>query len=380
MRSTVISGLAELSAMKSSGDVTALGLYCQVAREAAADAGLERGEIDGLLIHTPFDGFSLYWPTVLADTLNLKLGFFDVVELGGASAAGMVWRAAAAIEAGLCNHVLCLTADVFTGLGGVRDLMPGQRQEYEMPYGASPPNGYYAMVARRHMHQYGTRPEQLAKIAVDQRTNAMATPGALFGSKPLTIDDVLNSPMVCDPLHLFEVVSPCSGGAGVVVSRRSAAKSAHAPISILGAGEAGSHLNIARRPDITHSWAQDSAAKAFAMAGLKAADMDVAQLYDCYTIAVLILLEDLGFCAKGQGGAFVAGHDLTWSGDFPCNTSGGQLSYGQPGGAGGMIPVVETVRQLMGRAGERQVLNASKGVAHGNGGVMADEVTLVLAN
>lgn len=380
MRSVAITGFAELPAMKAVEGVTSLGLYCQLAREVAADAGLEREEIDGLLVHTPFDGFSLYWPTVLADTLNLNLGYFDVVELGGASAAGMIWRAGAAIEAGLCNHVLCLTADVFTGLSGARDLMPQQRQEYEMPYGASPPNGYYAMVARRHMHEFDTRPEQLAKIAVDQRTNAMATPGALFGSRALSIDDVLNSPLVCDPLHLYEMVSPCSGGAGVMVSRRSASKSAHLPISLLGAGEAGSHLNVARRPNLTLSWAQQSAAKAFAMAGMTPGDMDFAQLYDCYTIAVLMFIEDLGFCGKGEGGRFVAERDLTWSGDFPCNTSGGQLSYGQPGGAGGMIAVVEAVRQLMGRAGKRQICNAEKGVAHGNGGVLADEVTLIMAN
>ncbi len=380
MQSAAITGFAELPASRGGDGVTALDLYCRLAREIAADAELERGEIDGLLIHTPFDGFSLYWPTVLGDALALELRYFDVVELGGASAAGMVWRAAAAIEAGLCDHVLCLTADVFTGLGGVRDLMPAQRSEYEMPYGASPPTGYYAMAAQRHMHDYGTRPEQLAKIAVDQRTNAMATPGALFGSKPLTIDDVLGSPMVCEPLHLFEIVSPCTGGAGVVVSRRSASKSKHPPIALIGAGEAGTHLNLARRPDITTSLAVRSAETAFRMAGLGAADMDFAQLYDCYTIAVMIFLEDLGFCAKGEGGRFVAERDLTWCGDFPLNTSGGQLSYGQPGGAGGMIAVVEAVRQLMGRAGSRQIKSAAKGVAQGNGGVFADEVTLVMAN
>jgi len=380
MRFAAITGYAELPARKGADGVTALDLYCRLARELAVDAGLERGEIDGLLVHTPFDGFSLYWPTVLGDALALDLRYFDVVELGGASAAGMIWRAAAAIEAGLCDHVLCITADVFTGLSGARDLMPAQRGEFEMPYGVSPPNGYYAMAARRHMHDHGTRPEQLAKIAVDQRTNAMAAPGALFGSKSLTIDDVLNSPLVCDPLHLFEIVSPCTGGSGVVVSRRSASKSKHPPIALIGAGEAGTHLNLARRPDITTSLAVRSAEAAFRMAGLSAADMNFAQLYDCYTIAVLIFLEDLGFCRKGEGGRFVAERDLTWGGDFPLNTSGGQLSYGQPGGAGGMIAVVEAVRQLMGRAGGRQIANAAKGVAHGNGGVFADEVTLVMAN
>lgn len=379
---SAITGLAELPSLKMPDGRNVLAMIGQLAREAMADAGLEKDQVDGLLVSVPVFGYSAFFPSVVADNLGLKLAYFDVVELGGASAAGMVWRAAAAIEAGLCKHVLCVIADLsgggYTPFGL---LLPQGDQEFEQPYGASPPNAGYAMIARRHMHEFGTRPEQLAKIAVSQRANALKTPGALFGDTPLSIDEVLGSKLIFDPLHLFEIVSPCTGGAAVIVSNKNeASKNGHVPVAILGAGEAGSHTSITTRRDITTSWAKDSAARAFSMAGVAPDRTDFAQIYDCYTIAVLVFLEDLGFCAKGQGGAFVDERDMGFRGDFPCNTNGGQLSYGQAGAAGGMSLVVEGVRQLMGRAGERQVVDASVGVVHGNGGVMADQVTLVLSN
>lgn len=376
----VISGFAEKPSLKDPGAQTAMSITADLARAAIADAGLERGQIDGLLVTVPVFGYSAFYPSVVADTLGLGLSYFDVVELGGASAAGMVWRAAAAIAAGLCDHVLCITADVtLRGPTIFGQLLPPSDLEFEQPYGASPPNAGYAMIARRHMHEFGTRPEQLAKIAVSQRSNALATPGALFGQTPITIDDVLGSKVIFDPLHLLEIVSPCSGGGAIVVSRKAlASKTAHPPVSILGAGEAGSHVSITARRDITTSWAKTSAAKAFGMAGLAPGAVDFAQIYDCYTIAVLMFLEDLGFCPKGQGGAFVDERDTGFGGDFPCNTNGGQLSYGQAGTGGGMIHVIEGVRQLMGRAGVRQIKDAGVGVVHGNGGVMADQVTLIL--
>lgn len=379
---SVITGFAERASSKTPEGLSTLAMIAKLAREVIADAGLDKEQVDGLLVTVPVFGYSAFFPSVVADNLGLSLGYFDVVELGGASSAGMVWRAAAAIEARLCNHVLCVAADLsggeFTPYGM---LLPPGDGEFEQPFGASPPNAGYAMIARRHMHEFGTRPEQLAKIAVSQRANALRTPGALFGDTPLTIDEVLDSKLIFDPLHLFEIVSPCTGGAAIVVSRKSEApRNAQPPIALVGAGEAGSHTSITARRDITTSWAKMSAAKAFAMAGLSPNRADFAQIYDCYTIAVLMFLEDLGFCAKGGGGAFVDERDMGFAGDFPCNTNGGQLSYGQAGAAGGMTHVVEGVRQLMGRAGDRQIKDASVGVVHGNGGVMSDQVTLILAN
>jgi acetyl-CoA acetyltransferase len=203
----------------------------------------------------------------------------------------------------------------------------------------------------------------------------------LFGKQPLTIDKVLGSPMVFDPLHLLEIVSRCSGGAAVLVSSRDLARKAkNPPAYLLGAGEAGTHLSIAARKVITDSWVKDSSRTAFAMAGVTPKQMNFVQVYDCYTITVLVSLEDMGFCAKGHSGPFAAERNLTFSGDLPLNTNGGQLSFGQPGTAGGMIHIVEAARQLMGRGERRQVRDASIGIAHGNGGVMGDQVTLVLAN
>jgi acetyl-CoA acetyltransferase len=380
LSSAVISGFSEYPPTKHPAGLTSLSIAAELAAATIADAGLERDQIDGLLLATPLDGFCVMYPSVVADNLGLRLSYLDVVELGGASAAGMVWRAAAAISAGMCNHVLCLTSDVAGGAPSLFSAaIPSLDQDFERPYGASIPNSGYAMIARRHMHEFGTRPEQLAQVAVKQRANALHTPEALFGRSPITIDDVLNSKVVFDPLHLLEIVSPCSGGAAVLVSRKSEVRG-RATVSILGAGEAGAHFAIASRRDITTSWAKDSAAKAFGMAGIAPARVDFAQIYDCYTIAVLMFLEDLGFCAKGQGGAFIDERDTGFAGDFPCNTNGGQLSFGQAGSGGGMTHVVESVRQLMGRAGARQVKNASIGVAHGNGGCMSEQVTLVLAS
>jgi len=375
-----ITGYAELPSTKSPNGRTSLDIVAQLARETVADAGFEKRHIDGLLTTT--SGESLFWPTVLGEMLGLDLRYFDTVELGGASSAGMVWRAAAAIQAGLCNNVLCMAAGVAAGgASNYGALTPKSREEFDSPYGVAQPNSGYALIAQRHMYEFGTTSEQMAKIAVDQRTSALKNPNAMFNKEPLTIDKVMNSPMVLDPLHLFEIVSRCTGGAALLVSGRDFAKRGrNPPVWLLGAGEAGTHMSIAQRKNFTTSWVKDSAATAYKMAGVDATQMDFVQVYDCYTITVLVSLEDLGFCKKGDGGRLVAERDLTFGGDLPCNTNGGQLSVGQAGSAGGMGHVVEAVRQLMGRGGERQISKANIGIAHGNGGVMGDQVTLVLAN
>ncbi|MCL6646232.1 MAG: thiolase family protein [Dehalococcoidia bacterium] len=227
-----------------------------------------------------------------------------------------------------------------------------------IPYGLIAANPGYALIARRHMHEFGTTPEQMAKVAVDQRKNACKNPAALFGNKEITVDDVLNSRVIVDPLHLLEIVSPCTGGGAFIVTGAERSKRApHRPVYLLGAGEAGGHCWITRARSLTTSLVKPAAEAAFKMAGMTPQDMDFVQPYDCYTITVIVTLEDAGFCKKGEGGHFVWEHDLTYKGDFPCNTHGGQLSFGQPGLAGGMSHVIEAVRQLMGRGGERQENN-----------------------
>jgi acetyl-CoA acetyltransferase len=248
-----------------------------------------------------------------------------------------------------------------------------------VPYGAIGANYGYAMIAQRYMYEYSVTPEQLAKIAVAQRYNACHNPDALFFGQPITVEDVLASPVIVDPLHMLEIVMPVAGAAAVVVtSRKRAKKHSQPPVAILGAGEHTTHKALTWAPSLTDSAIRASADSAFKMAGVRRKDIDVASLYDCYTITVLLTLEDAGFCKKGQGGAFVDAHDLQFNGDFPLNPHGGQLSFGQAGTAGGMSHVTEAVRQLQRRAAGRQVKKPQFAFVNGNGGIMSDQVSLVL--
>ena len=372
-------GIGELKPLKDApDDVTAFGLMAKVSAEAIADAGLEHKDIDGFLVGMPFSDPGMLYPASAAEAFGINPRMLNVVDIGGASPAGMIWRAAAAINAGMCNAVLCLVADK-RGMGDQRPPTVSLTREFEAPYGNIGANCGYAMIAHRHMYEFGTKPEQMAKVAVDQRANALKNPLATFNDRPLTIDEVLSSRMIVDPLHLFEIVSPVSGGAAVVVaSPEIAQRSKNAPIWLLGAGEYSNHATITYAPSLTNSPIKPAAEAAFKMAGLTPDDMDLVCPYDCYTITVIVTLEDAGFCRKGHGGPFVAEHDLTWSGDFPCNTHGGQLSFGQPGLAGGMSHVTEAIRQLMHRADGRQVKDASLAYVNGNGGIMSEQVALVL--
>jgi acetyl-CoA C-acetyltransferase len=382
-RRAVISGISELAPIKKAQGQRTLSLLAAAGRLALEEAGLKKNEIDGLLVTPPSEDSAFMWPAQVAEYLQMQPGYLNMVELGGASAVGAVARAAVLVEAGLYNHCLCLSggvwdSQVFNTLQGKTSVMSQAEIDYELPYAPMGFNTGYALIARRHMHLYGTTPEQMAKIAVDQRFNALQNPLALFNQAPLTITEVLQSPMITDPLHLLEIVRPCSGAAAVVVSRSDSGIALDNAVFIRGWGEACTHNSIVYSPDITISPVQASAKRAFAMAGCTPAEIDLVSLYDCYPITVLITLEDAGFCSKGEGGAFVAGHDLTYQGDLPCNTHGGQLSMGQPSFAGGMSHVIEAVRQLRGEAGPRQVASNNLAFVNGNGGVMSTECSLVL--
>ncbi len=383
-RSAAITGLAEMKPARSAEGRSTLGIWTDVSRQAILDAGLERADIDGLLIGPPITEAVAMWPSILGEYLGIHPRYGDIVDLGGASACGMVWRAAAAIQAGLCRAVLCVTgeaSDVET-FYAPRARRPAQQlpyREFEVPYGPMGVNSGYALIAMRHMHEYGTTSRQLAKVAADQRTNACANPDALFYGKPLTVDDVLASPLVVDPLHLLEIVRPCTGGAALlVVSPEIARSSPHPPVWLLGAGEASRGVMPSQFDSITTSPIVESAAKAFAMAGVTQTEIDLISVYDCYTITVLVTLEDAGFCPNGRGGPFIEEHDLTYKGDLPLNTHGGQLSFGQPGLAGGMSHITEAVRQLQSRGGGRQVAGCQLSFVNGNGGIMSEQVSLVL--
>lgn len=373
-----ISGFAEMAPQKRAGDRTPLGIIANVARDAIADAGLKKSDVDGLLTGWALSDYSVLWPSVVADYLQILPSYVNQVELGGASAAGMVWRAAAAIQGGMCHTVLCVLGD---RRARARQMppFPSIEAEFDAPYGLIAANPGYALIAQRHKHEYGTTAEQMAKVAVDQRKSACHNPAALFGQSEIDVDDVLASRMIVDPLHLLEIVSPCTGGGAFVVTSRERAKDGpHPPVVLLGAGEAGGHSSITHARNLTTSLVAPAAEAAFRMAGVGPRDMDFVQPYDCYTITVIVTLEDAGFCDKGEGGRFVAEHDLSYAGDFPCNTHGGQLSFGQPGLAGGMSHVIEAARQLMDRGEARQVPGARIGYVNGNGGIMAEQCGLVL--
>ena len=387
---TAIVGLGEFRPTRYTEGATTLGMLAEVAREAIADAGIEMGAVDGLIT----EGFAeapFMAPSTLVEYLGMKAKFAEVVDLGGATGAGMALRAAAAINAGLCETVVCLTAarrekrttagpkrSAGTGWAGRRvDRTP--YSEFEVPFGAVGANYGYAMIANRYMYEYELKPEQLAKIAVAQRYNACHNPNALFFGQPITIEDVLNSPVIMDPLHLLEIVMPVAGAAALVVTTaRKAKKLKHAPAYILGVGEHTTHRSITYAPSLTDSAIKVAAETAFKMAGVRRKDIGLASIYDCYTITVLISLEDAGFVKKGRGGAFVDEHNLQWDGDFPLNPHGGQLSFGQAGLAGGMSHVTEAARQLMGRAKGRQVKKPEFAYVNGNGGIMSEQVSLIL--
>jgi acetyl-CoA acetyltransferase len=349
-----------------------------VARLAMLDAGLEPKDVDGLLIAPPITEMVPMWSSVLGEYLGLHPRYLNVVDTGGASAAGMVWRAAAAISAGLARAVLCVLGEASDVETFYAPRPPRRSQlpyrEFEVPYGPMGVNSGYALIAQRHMFEYGTTSRQLAKIAADQRTNACANPDALFFDRPITIDDVLDSPLVVDPLHLLEIVMPWF----VVVSPEAAGESPLPPVWLLGAAEYATHMMLSQAPNITTSPIAATAPKAFQMAGVSPEDVDLVSVYDCYTITVLVTLEDAGFCRKGDSGPFVEEHDLTYRGDLPLNTHGGQLSFGQPGLAGGASHVTEAVRQLQDRAGARQVRDCELAFVNGNGGVMSEQASLVL--
>lgn len=379
-----IIGIAELPPTLDPGGRTTLDLLAEAAAQAIQDAGLHKSDIDGLLVAPPSEDSYFLWPSQVAEYLQLAPVFMNMVELGGASAAATVARAALLVGAGICKNCLCLSggvwdSQVFNTRAGKLAVMSQAEINYELPYGPMGFNSGYALIARRHMYEYGTTPEQMAKIAVDQRTNALANPKALFNQKALTVKDVLDSPVIVDPLHLLEIVRPCGGAAAAIVSRSDhGAHTAHDPIAVCGFGEAYTHNSIVYAPSLTVSPIKMAAERAFQMAGVKVSDIDLVSLYDCYTITVLISLEDIGFCRKGEGGKFIEDTDLTYKGSLPCNTHGGQLSCGQASFAGGMSHVIEAVRQLRGEAGSRQVKNNRLALVNGNGGVMSTQCCLIL--
>jgi acetyl-CoA acetyltransferase len=367
--------------------------WAELSAAALDDAGIAAESVNGI-VTSHLGESEIFVPSTVAEYLGVDANFAELLDLGGASAAGMVWRAAAAVELGLCDVVLCTlparyithTSDkkpkqlvdaVFFGSSSNQYGSP--QAEFDIPYGNLGQNGPYGQVAARYGAVYGYDERAMAKIVVDQRFNANHTDGAIWKDKPLTVDDVLASPVIADPLHMLEIVMPCVGGAAVVVANADVAKRArNRPVWIKGFGEHVPFKTPTYAQDLLDTPIRKAADTAFGMTNLRRADMDMVSIYDCYTITVLLSLEDAGFCEKGKGMAFVADRDLTFRGDFPLNTAGGQLGFGQAGLAGGMHHVCDATRQIMGRAGEAQVADCHRAFVSGNGGILSEQTTLIL--
>jgi len=376
-REAAIVGVAESDLGLTGASI--LTLQTQATRAALDDAGLTLRDVDGLCTN----GLSRFSTTQLAEYLGISPVWTDSTFAGGASYEIFVARAAEAIRSGLCTTVLIAYASNqrsarSRSLGGVAEPhAPGTW--YEASYGALDPISLYGMAAQRHMHEFGTTPEQLAEVAVAARAWALLNPKAFhYASGPLTVDAVLASPLVSSPLHALDCCLVTDGGGAVVMTTLERAGALRRPaVRVLGYGEATTNMSMSQIPDLTRTGAADAATRAFAMAGLGSAEMDVVQLYDSFTITVLLTLEALGFCARGESGAFVSGGRLGPGGDRPINTSGGGLSYCHPG-MFGIFLVIEAVRQLRGEAGARQLPRARTAVCHGTGGILSTHATVVL--
>jgi acetyl-CoA acetyltransferase len=369
----VIVGAAESDLGEVGPGFTPLDLIGQATERALADAGLEKRDVDGLF------SASVYYqmPTLSAgEYLGIRPRYSDATMMGGSSFISHLLHATAALEAGLCEVALITYASTQLSEGGFRGVSDPPNP-YETPYGPRYPVSMYALAASRHMHEYGTTRKQLAEVAVAAREWAKLNPKA-FMRDDLTVEDVLASRMVSSPLSILDCCLVTDGGGALLVTSPERAKDLRKPpVYLLGAGDAHWHRNISQMPDLTVTAAADSGRRAYEMAGVGPQDVALAMLYDAFTINPILFLEDLGFCKKGEGGAFVEGGRIAPGGEIAVNTNGGGLSYNHPG-MYGLLLLIEAVRQLRGECGERQVEGVDVALAHGNGGVLSSQGTAVL--
>jgi acetyl-CoA acetyltransferase len=359
-------------------DQSELSMVALAAKEALAEAGLTQHDVDGLFVNYMGEEGSVQ----VGEYLGIQPTYADSSDLGGAAFLAHVQHAVAAIESRRCTVALIAYASrQRSRKNRTASFIPDSYSltgQFEAPYGLPMPIGHYALIAARHMHEFGTTSEQFAEVAVAARRWAQLNPKA-WTHDDLTIDDVLASPLISDPLHKLDCCLRTDGGGAVVLAGEPVAcGAAKRPVRILGTGESHTHWNISQMPDLTVTAGARSASAAFEMAGLTAAEMDVVEPYDSFTSSAVIQLEDLGFCKRGEGGTFVEGGRLAPGGELPAMTSGGGLSYCHPG-ALGILLLVELTRQLRGEAGERQVAAARVGVAHAVGGLMSTAATVILA-
>jgi acetyl-CoA acetyltransferase len=333
-------------------------------------SGLKKDDIDGLSVSS----FTLAPDTAIGLTQHLGLSprWLDHVPFGGASGVVALRRAARAVQAGDADVVACLAGDT-NHVDSFRLTLANFSQfarDAVYPYGAGGPNASFAFLTAYYMSQYGAKREDFGKLCVAQRANALLFEHSLF-KKPLTLDEYMSARPIAEPLHLFDCVMPCAGADAFLVLSEDKAKALKIPYARL-LGTIERHNAFAGDPvQMRAGWALDRE-ELYAQAGAGPSDMDFVQTYDDYPVISLMQLEDLGFCSKGEGPAFVRNHSFTCDGSFPLNTSGGQLSVGQAGAAGGYLGMVEAIRQLTGEAGSRRVQDAKLGLVSGFGMINFD--------
>ena len=371
---TAIVGIGSAGTGEAPGH-TAMELLAEAALAAIEDAGLTLPDIDAIFAATSTHAF----PTLsVAEYLGIKPRFFDGTNAGGSSFEMHLLQAALALDQGLCDAALICYGSNQRTAGG-RLVSMSEPQWHETPYRPRHPITAYALVAGRHMHQFGTTREMLADVAVAARDWANLNPAA-FARGPLTREDVLASRMVSDPLTSHDCCLVTDGGGACVMVRADRARDLQRkPAYLLGAAGAQWHRSIAQMSDLTVTAATESGPRAFAMAELAPTEVDLVMVYDAFTINTILFLEDLGFCRKGEGGRFVQGGAIAPGGRLAVNTNGGGLSCVHPG-MYGMFLIIEAVTQLRGDAGQRQLSDCAVALCHGNGGTLSSQVTALLGS
>lgn len=379
---TAIVGVGEALGGKATGK-TAVQLQAEAVKAALDDAGFGKEAIDGLITGSPDAEPHHMWSAFLAEYLGLRLRYSAAVQLGGATPHANVIHAALVLAAGQAETVLVVDGDnratrftdktgaMASQVGRLDSLDPGH--EFDAPFGPTVP-GMYALLARRHMHEYGTTPEQLAAIAVASRKHGALHPHAQL-RKPVTVAEVLASPLIADPIHRDECALVSDWGGALLLTVAARARSLRAdPVLLLGWGQAHQGYNPSQVGSLTSLPIRDSARQAYAMAGLGPEEIQAAEIYDSFTITALVALEDAGFCEKGEGGKFVEGGRIELGGRLPVNTHGGLLSYN--GGHSHFL--IEAVRQLRGEAGARQVPGARVILSQGTAAMGSSSLTVIL--
>jgi acetyl-CoA acetyltransferase len=370
--SIAVAGVAESDLGQVAPHTSPIDLMAQATLHALDDCGLKLSDIDGVLSAATQ---ARYAPGQLCEYLGIKPKYFDGTMIGGSSFMTHVAHAQAAIETGICEVALIAYGSTQRTVSRAA-ASPREYNPFETQYRPLLPISAYAMAAARHMHEYGTTREQLAEVAVAARQWALLNPKA-WEKEPLSIEQVVSARMVSHPFTVRDCCLVLDGGGAMILVSAARAKSLRKPpVYVLGVAEAMSHVSISNMPDLTVSAASESGPKAFRMAGLKPADVDMLSLYDAFTINPILFLEDLGFCPKGEGGRFVSGGAIAPGGTLAVNTSGGGLSYCHPG-MYGLLVMIEAVRQVRGECGKRQVKDCEVALAHGNGGVLSTQCTVL---